>query len=183
MIQIREKKAHSREFYTSVLEAVRFTRESGVKIIVNDRVDIALLTGADGVHLGQQDLSPVHARRLLGPMAIIGFSTHNQEQAELALGLPIDYLAFGPIFDTSTKTDHDPVVGLGLLGRVKEIAGGLPVVAIGGIDRQRLPQVLRGGADSAAVVSAVLADPSRIEIELASLLNEAAQTLNTVVHG
>lgn len=183
LIQVREKNVHSRDFFESAAAAVSYAHENGVKIIVNDRVDIALLTGADGVHLGQRDLSPVHARKLLGPKAIIGYSTHTIEQAAEAARLPIDYLAFGPVFDTSTKSDHEPVVGPELLAAIKAAAGTMPIVAIGGIDRQRLPLVLRAGADSAAVISAVLSDAARIEITLASLLKEAEEFHNTVLHG
>src|SRR5262245_52653014 len=103
MIQLRDKDAAAGDFYPYVIEAIEYARTRGVKIIVNDRVDIALATRADGVHLGQDDLPPSEARKLLGPDVIIGFSTHSVEQAKAALDLPIDYVAIGPVFRTSTK--------------------------------------------------------------------------------
>src|SRR5213076_1396055 len=103
LIQLREKRASPREFFQDAREVLRIERSAGLKLIINDRVDIALAIGADGVHLGQTDLPVEAARRLLGDRAIIGFSTHNLNQAEEAVRLPIDYLAFGPIFMTATK--------------------------------------------------------------------------------
>src|SRR5262249_57712333 len=109
-------------------------RSGGVKLIIDDRVDIAFALQAHGVHLGQDDMPVAPARRLLGKDAIIGFSTHNIEQVREALHLPIDYLAFGPIFLTTTKRDPDPVAGLNQLRQVRSLAGSLPVVAIGGLN-------------------------------------------------
>lgn len=152
-IQIREKKAPSDEFYDSVVEAVRIARESGALIIVNDRVDIAIAAGAHGVHLGQTDLPPAEARKLLGGDAVIGYSTHTIEQARAALRMPVDYIAFGPVWPTRTKEDPDPVVGVGLLGEVKRIVGEIPLVAIGGINESNIAVTLAGGADCAAIVS------------------------------
>ena len=103
-IQIREKHLSAREFYREAEEALRVARERGVKLIVNDRADIALALGADGVHLGQDDMPPEAARALLGDDAIIGFSTHNVAQAVEAARLPVDYVAIGPVFATSSKS-------------------------------------------------------------------------------
>ncbi|MGD9563494.1 MAG: thiamine phosphate synthase [Pyrinomonadaceae bacterium] len=175
LIQVRAKDASSRELFAAGAEAVRFARENKARIIINDRVDIAMALHADGVHLGQSDLSPLEARKLLGEKAIIGFSTHSLEQAVEASGLPIDYLAFGPIFPTSTKEDPDPVVGLDLLVEVKRAAGGLPIVAIGGIDERNLPSVLAAGADSAAMVAGIMADPDGISERVRSLLRLALE--------
>lgn len=169
LIQIREKKASSRDFFDAAEASVLLARECGVRIIVNDRVDIALVSKADGVHLGQEDLSPKYARELLGDEAIIGYSTHTIEQAAAAVKLPIDYLAFGPIFRTSTKIDPDPVVGPETLRRVKEIAGDLPLVAIGGITASNIGSVLDAGADTAAVISGILSNPDRIAENVAYL--------------
>ena len=152
-IQIREKSAPSDEFYRSVVDSLAAAGETGTRIIVNDRVDIAMAAGAHGVHLGQTDLPPAEARKLLGEDAIIGVSTHTIEQARAALGLPVDYIAFGPVWPTRTKEDPDPVVGLGPLGEVKRIAGEHPVVAIGGINGSNVAATLAAGADSAAIVS------------------------------
>ena len=126
--------------------------------IVNDRADIALAIGADGVHLGQTDLPPDAARRILGKQAIIGYSTHTIEQVRDAAKFDIDYLAFGPIFSTTTKEDPDQVVGLETLARVRMIAASLPLVAIGGIDLGNAISVFAAGADSIAVISALMAD-------------------------
>jgi thiamine-phosphate pyrophosphorylase len=164
-IQIREKKASSREFFESVKTCLEITRKAGAKLIVNDRVDIALLIGADGVHLGQHDLPPTEARKLLGDDAIIGFSTHTLEQVRAAKELPVDYIAFGPIFDTRTKTDHDPVVGLGMLRRVRDEIHNIPLAAIGGINLENLSAILEAGADSAAMISTLLAEPEKITDE------------------
>jgi thiamine-phosphate pyrophosphorylase len=172
-IQLREKKAPAREFYEAARHALAVARERGIRLIINDRVDIAMVLGADGVHLGQNDLSPVHARRLLGERAIIGWSTHTLEQAAEAVRLPIDYLAFGPVFATSTKEDPDPVVGLRMLSEVRSIAGGIPVVAIGGVNETNLREVLAAGADSAAVISAILAGSATVEGRVRSLLAAA----------
>lgn len=181
LVQIRDKRSASGELYEAAVEAVRIARERGLKLIVNDRVDIALLAGADGVHLGQRDISPIHARRLLGPEAVIGYSTHNLEQARAAIEMPIDYLAFGPVFPTSTKEDPDPVVGLEQLSEIKAIAADLPLVAIGGIDQDNVNDVLRAGADSAAVISAILSHPDGVRAGTERII-AAVRNTNTVYH-
>lgn len=163
VIQLREKHAGAREFFSEAEAAVRVARESGVRLIINDRVDVALALGADGVHLGQDDLPPEAARRLLGERAVIGFSTHNVEQAIAASSLPIDYLAIGPIFPTSSKENPDSTVGLKGLRRVRDAVPGLPLVAIGGITFENAPETLAAGADSLAVITALLRDPLQIE--------------------
>jgi thiamine-phosphate pyrophosphorylase len=140
------------EFY----EEAKAAQQSGVRLIVNDRVDIALAAGAAGVHLGQDDLSPEAARKLLGSDAIIGYSTHNIDQAISAIKLPIDYLAIGPIFSTTTKTDTAPVLGLDGLRAVRRTIGQFPLVAIGGITLNNAREIIDAGADSIAVISALL---------------------------
>src|SRR5688500_17076088 len=119
LIQLREKVLSSLQFYEEAAEALRVARESGVKIIINDRVDIALALQADGVHLGQDDLPPEAARELLGPDAIIGVSTHTLEQASISTKLPVDYIAIGPIFSTSTKQSSNLAVGVDGLGQIR----------------------------------------------------------------
>src|SRR5229473_375661 len=104
VIQLRDKDASPREFYHQAAAALQVARNHGAKLIINDRVDVALALKADGVHLGQSDLPVEAARSLLGEDAIIGFSTHNLQQAKLASELPVDYMAFGPIFPTLTKS-------------------------------------------------------------------------------
>jgi thiamine-phosphate pyrophosphorylase len=152
LIQLREKIAAPREFYEAALAAVEIARSLGVRIIINDRVDIAVAVGADGVHLGQDDLPPDRARELLGSQAIIGFSTHNLKQALEADSTSADYIAFGPIFRTSTKQNPDPVVGLEQLSEIKRRVS-KPIVAIGGITLERAEGVIRAGAASLAVIS------------------------------
>ncbi|MCA1613344.1 MAG: thiamine phosphate synthase, partial [Acidobacteria bacterium] len=164
LIQLREKRASPREFYAAAEEAVAAARAAGVVVIVNDRADIALAARAGGVHLGQDDLDPSAARRLLGDGPIIGYSTHDLEQARAAARLPVDYVAFGPVFPTRTKENPDPAVGLEALRRVRDALGpGLPLVAIGGITRATARAVLDAGADSVAVASALVTGGEEIE--------------------
>jgi thiamine-phosphate pyrophosphorylase len=162
IIQLREKYAPPDEFYAEAQKALEIARARGIKIIINDRVDIALALKADGVHLGQDDLPPAEARKLLGNKAIIGFSTHNLAQAVEALQLPIDYIAFGPVFPTSTKENPDPVTGLEQLSEIGQILGDFPLAAIGGITEENYRDALSAGAGSVAMISAVLSAPDRI---------------------
>jgi thiamine-phosphate pyrophosphorylase len=155
LIQLREKRMPALEFY----EQARAARQSGVQLIINDRVDVALAAGASGVHLGQDDLPPEAARKLLGPQAVIGYSTHNVDEAIRATKLPIDYLAIGPIFSTTTKSDTAPVLGLEGLRAVRKAIEDLPLVAIGGITLNNARSVIDAGADSVAVISALLSTP------------------------
>ncbi|MEZ5308657.1 MAG: thiamine phosphate synthase [Pyrinomonadaceae bacterium] len=155
MIQIREKHLDSGTFFKEASDSIAVTRRFGIKLIINDRVDIAMAVGADGVHLGQTDLPPVEARKLLGDDAIIGFSTHDSKQAIEALKMPIDYLAFGPVFETTTKADPDPVTGVDKLIEIRKLAGKMPLVAIGGIKTANFSKVLGAGADMAALISEI----------------------------
>lgn len=177
LVQIREKPITSAEWFDDVAEAVGIAHVAGAKIIINDRVDIAMALAADGVHLGQDDLPPDEARKLLGGGAIIGFSTHSIEQARAAVQLPIDYVAFGPIFTTSSKIDSQPVVGLEMLRRVRSVIGSMPLVAIGGITAGNLREVLDAGADSAAMIGAVIADAARITERMADFDYLASESL------
>ena len=155
LIQLREKRASPREFYQAALDAMLVAQSFHVQIIINDRVDIAIAVKADGVHLGQEDLPTNRARALLGETRIIGFSTHSVGQALEADSEPVDYVAIGPIFQTSTKDKPNPVVGL---GSVREARGAIskPIVAIGGITLQTASSVIEAGADSVAVISDLL---------------------------
>jgi thiamine-phosphate pyrophosphorylase len=161
-IQLRDKNSTPNDFYKAAKAVIDFTRGKDVKIIINDRVDIALVIKADGVHLGQDDLPPENARRILGEKAIIGFSTHNISQAIEAIKMPLDYIAIGPIYATSTKENPDPMVGLEGLKIVRQAIGDFPLVAIGGINSENANEVLRNGADSVAVISQILREPARI---------------------
>src|SRR5262249_795667 len=169
-IQLREKNGFPKSFLRDARKALVFARRHHVRIIINDRVDIVMAIEADGVHLGQDDMPVEAARALLGPQAIIGCSTHNIAQVECAATLPADYVAFGPIFDTRTKSDHEPVVGLDRLREVKDQLGARPLVAIGGISTSNFRSVLDGGADSVAVISDLLREPSKIAENLRRML-------------
>lgn len=138
---------------------------------MNDRPDIARLAGADGVHLGQDDLDPVQVRAFLGAEALIGFSTHNKEQIRSALGLPVDYVAIGPIFETHTKARPDPTVGCSLVAEARSLTRGA-LVAIGGISLESLPAVFAAGASGVALASAVCSaqDIARAFRELSAAL-------------
>ena len=161
-IQLREKYASPKKFYEQAKEALKIARKHNVKIIINDRVDIALALGADGVHLGQDDLPPEFARKILGKKAIIGFSTHNLQQAADAVKLPVDYLAIGPVFATKTKENPDKIVGIEGVKNMREIIKNFPLVAIGGITGENFREVLNAGTDSVAVISDLLFQPDKI---------------------
>jgi thiamine-phosphate pyrophosphorylase len=152
LIQLREKRASPREFYDAAREAMLIGRRLGVQIIINDRVDIAMAVDADGVHLGQDDLPPDRARRLLGENRIIGFSTHTVEQALAADSAPVDYIAIGPIFHTSTKYQPDPTTGLETISDARRRLS-KPLVAIGGVTLDRARSIIEAGADSVAIIS------------------------------
>ena len=162
LIQLREKTAAPGEWFDDALASAEYARKHGVMLIVNDRLDIVMAVGANGVHLGQDDMPVGAARELLGRDAVIGLSTHTLEQAEAATRLPIDYIAFGPIFPTTTKSDPDEVVGLGLLSEAHRIAPDLPIVAIGGITLDNFQTVLDAGATSVAIISDLLSDAEAV---------------------
>jgi thiamine-phosphate pyrophosphorylase len=170
LIQIREKHASSREFYESAARAIAIAHSKGSRIIINDRVDIALLLNADGIHLGQDDLPCTQARRILGKNAIIGLSTHTPEQVNEALDLPIDYIAYGPVFTTTTKENPDAVVGLDGLSHARQLAPDFTIVAIGGISESNISGVFKAGADSAALLSDLLSDADQITKKMQALL-------------
>ena len=171
LIQLREKHSSPREFYDDARAALITARESNVRLVINDRADIALALKADGVHLGQSDLPAEAARRLLGERAIIGISTHDLAQVKLAARMPVDYVAFGPIFATATKGNPDPVVGLNALREARAILSSLPLIAIGGLTIHNAPEVFASGADSVATIAGLLSDPSRIEENARLMLN------------
>lgn len=158
-IQLREKNLSALDFYIEAKAAL----STGAALIINDRVDIALALGASGVHLGQDDLPPEAARKLLGNKSIIGYSTHNVAQAIAAANLPVDYVAIGPIFETGSKQNPDPVVGLDGLRAVRYAIGDIPLVAIGGITHDNAASVINAGADSIALIHALLSgDPTTL---------------------
>jgi thiamine-phosphate pyrophosphorylase len=170
LIQLRDKHATPREFYREAAAALKVARDHHAGLIINDRVDIALALKADGVHLGQTDMPADAARRLLGKEAIIGFSTHNLEQAKLATALPVDYLAFGPVFPTSSKENPDPITGLEALREINSLKGSMPLVAIGGIRFENAAEALKAGADSLALIAELVADAPRIAENTSKML-------------
>jgi len=156
ILQVRHKGFFSREVFEDAEKVAELCRLAGALLIVDDRTDIAMLLDA-GVHLGQEDLEPVDARRIGGEGRVIGFSTHNEEQLRAAAGEPVDYVALGPIFGTGSKERPDPVMGVDVLARLRPLSG-RPLVAIGGITRENAAEVLAAGADSVAVIADLLPD-------------------------
>ena len=144
-----------KDAYRQALALRQVATEVGATLIINDRCDLALAVKADGVHLGQDDLPLADARQILGPEAIIGLSTHNAKQVREAVALQPDYIGFGPIFGTTTKADHDPVVGFEGLRAARTLTT-LPIFAIGGITSQHVTDLTAAGADGVAVISAIL---------------------------
>lgn len=152
LLQLRAKRLPSGPFLDLCDALVRAATPYQSSIVVNDRADVAALAGAAGVHVGQEDLAPADARRLLGPAAIVGISTHTVAQIEAALHTPISYLAVGPVFGTTTKDTGYAAVGLGLVTTAARMAGPIPVVAIGGITLETASSVLEAGATAVAVI-------------------------------
>ena len=158
-IQLREKQASSREILLLARELRRVLPQN-VRLILNDRADLCLAAGADGVHVGQDDLPPEAARRLVGAKLVVGVSTHNPEQVESADGSAADYVAVGPVFSTISKDNPDPVIGLEGVKRARALTQ-KPLIAIGGITLENCRSVIDAGADSVAVISDLLLDPRK----------------------
>ncbi len=158
LIQLRAKRLTAGPFLELADRVVSMARVAGAIVVINDRVDVARMAGAGGVHVGQDDLTAVVARSLLGPEAIVGVSTHTDAQVDLAATAPVSYLAIGPVFATTTKERPDPVVGLEGVGRarIRTRAAGLPLVAIGGITLENAGSVIEAGADTVAVIGDLL---------------------------
>lgn len=159
ILQFRHKGHYSRAVFEEAERVAELSRRAGALFVVDDRADIALLLGA-GLHVGQDDLPPQDARRLLGPGRLLGFSTHNAAQFAAALEEPADYLAFGPIFSTASKENPDPAVGCETL---RQLRADRPLVAIGGIQRAHALAVLAAGADSLAVINDLLPETCTFE--------------------
>jgi thiamine-phosphate pyrophosphorylase len=155
LIQLRDKQASARAIFAASKSLVARLSPKGVRIMVNDRPDIAAMVGAGGVHVGQDDLPVDAARPLCSAGRWVGVSTHNLEQLQLAMRTSADYIAVGPIFATATKENPDPVVGLDLLREARRLTR-KPLVAIGGITIKSAESVYRAGADSVAIVSDLL---------------------------
>ncbi len=166
MLQLREKHLDDRAILAAAAEITTVTRGTGTMFVMNDRADLALLAGADVLHLGQGDISLADARRIVGPEMTIGLSTHSLEQARSAIAQGADYIGFGPVWATPTKDVPDEVVGLDLLRQVVGFSP-VPVVAIGGIFPENLNEVLATGARSFSLVRYLMSTPAlgeRIDI-------------------
>ncbi len=158
-VQLREKDCSTREFLQEALALKELLQSLMVPLIINDRVDIALAVGADGVHLGQSDMPISHARRLLGPNCLIGISAESVDHAVEAEQQGADYIGISPVFSTPTKADTAPALGLEGIRQIRELVR-IPLVGIGGINQTNARQVLASGADGVAVVSAIMAAAS-----------------------
>jgi thiamine-phosphate pyrophosphorylase len=174
LLQYRDKRASTRQlFEMSNLLSHRLSSHAQMRFFVNDRPDIALLVGAGGVHVGQTDLGVEQARRIMGREPWVGVSTHTLEQVDAADRTSADYVAFGPVFATSSKEQADPVVGLQLLAQARTRTS-KPLVAIGGITLERAADTYRAGADSLAVIRDLLAAPDPCA-QARAFLKEAAR--------
>jgi thiamine-phosphate pyrophosphorylase len=159
LLQYRNKSGNARRMLDEARE-LRARLGPSVMLIMNDRADLCLAAGFDGLHVGQDDLSPESARRIIGPARWLGVSTHNPEQLAEADETSADYLVIGPVFATGSKVNPDPVVGLEGVRRARELTR-KPLVAIGGITRANARSVIEAGADAAAVISDLLRDPGK----------------------
>mgnify|MGYP002381226852 CR=1 FL=1 len=151
ILQYRRKGPFTRARYEEAGRTAELSRQAGALFVVNDRADIAALLDDAGLHVGQEDLSPADARKVIGPSRVLGYSTHNEAQMREAAEQPVDYVAFGPVFGTASKRNPDPTVGLDLLRAVRRLTA-KPLVAIGGITRETAASVFEAGADSVAVI-------------------------------
>jgi thiamine-phosphate pyrophosphorylase len=168
LLQYRNKTGSSRRMLEQAKELKSHLRNS-VRLIMNDRADLCLAADFDGVHVGQDDLSPEAVRKIIGPDRCLGVSTHNPEQLREADLTSADYLAIGPVFATSSKANPDPVVGLEGVRRARALTR-KPLVAIGGITRANAASVIEAGADSVAVISDLLRDPRKSAEEFFRIL-------------
>lgn len=168
LVQYRNKFDNARQMWE---EATELKRRLGpaIKLIMNDRADICLAVNLDGVHVGQDDLSPESARTIIGPDRWLGVSTHNPDQLRSALQTSADYIAIGPVFATTSKTNPDPVIGLEGVGKARLLTK-KPLVAIGGITRANCRSVINAGADSVAVISDLVREPRKSAEEFLRIL-------------
>jgi thiamine-phosphate pyrophosphorylase len=168
LLQYRNKSGNARQMLDQARE-LRARLGSSIKLIMNDRADLCVAAGYDGLHVGQDDLSPEAARHIIGPDRWLGVSTHNPEQLAEADKTSADYLAIGPVFATSSKANPDPVVGFAGVRRARELTR-KPLVAIGGITRANARSVIEAGADAVAVISDLLRDPGKSAEEFFKVL-------------
>ena len=176
LLQYRNKRASARELFESSIELVSLLAPLNVSVVVNDRADVAALAGASGVHVGQEDLGVEEARQVVGTEKLVGVSTHNLEQFQRAAASSADYIAVGPIFETGTKSNPDPVVGAEFIRRIRPLTD-KPIVAIGGITLERAAGIIEAGANSVAVISDILGapEPGKRARQYSDLLGTADQ--------
>jgi thiamine-phosphate pyrophosphorylase len=162
ILQFRHKGKYARDVFDAANRVAALCRTHGALFIVDDRADIAMMLDA-GLHVGQDDVPAPIARRLIGTGRVLGFSTHNLDQLGACAEAPVDYVAYGPVFETASKQNPDPVVGLDGVRAAKIAVGARPLVAIGGITRSNAAGVLAAGADSVAVIGDLLPEPCTVE--------------------
>jgi len=150
LLQYRDKQGSTRRLFEVSKELLQWARPLGIQVIVNDRADVAAVVRAGGVHVGQEDLNVADARMVVGDGCLVGVSTHNWQQFEIAAQSSADYIAIGPVSETSTKVNADPCVGLDLIRRARK-ATAKPIVAIGGITLESAREIWQAGADCVAV--------------------------------
>ncbi|HZV86138.1 MAG TPA: thiamine phosphate synthase [Candidatus Binatus sp.] len=174
LLQYRNKSALACQYLNTSRELAGALRPHDASFFVNDRPDVAFLSGASGVHVGQDDLDVEQARLVVGRDNLVGVSTHNLEQFERAAASSADYIAVGPVFNTSSKADPDPVVGLDFIRKTRRLTD-KPVIAIGGITLERAASAIEAGADSVAVISGILcaSDPAQRAREYINTLEAA----------
>jgi len=175
-VQLREKAASTRRFVETAGEIQALLAPHRIPLIINDRIDVALAVGADGVHVGQSDMPPETARQLLGPAAIIGLSVETWKDVVAAQQLDVNYLGISPVYATPTKTDTQKPWGLEGVARIREFSRH-PLVAIGGLDASNAADAVRAGADCIAVVSAICAapDPFAATAQLKTTIEKALE--------
>ncbi|MES2878018.1 MAG: thiamine phosphate synthase [Pseudomonadota bacterium] len=171
-VQLREKRLNTRDFFAQAMALKALLAPHNIPLVINDRIDVALACGAQGVHLGQSDMPVLQARRLLPPEVFIGWSVESMDDVIRSASLPIDYLGVSPIYATPTKTDTQTPWGLDGLSQVR-LATALPLVAIGGIHAGNALEVLSAGADGLAVVSALCSalDPRAAALALRLIMD------------
>lgn len=155
-VQLREKDLPIRELLALAQELRNITREFGAKLLINDRVDVAVAVGADGVHLGQQSMPPEAVRKIVGTNMLVGASTHNIEEALAAESGGADFITFGPVFTTPSKIRYGAPVGTNALAEIKKRVR-IPIFGLGGINTDNIREVLKAGADGIAMISAIFA--------------------------
>ncbi len=157
-VQLREKDLSTLDLYQLAGKLLARTRAAGATLLINDRLDVALAIEADGVHLTRRSLPPTEARALLGPSKLLGISCHSLADLLEAVAGGVDFIVLGPIFETPSKRPYGPPLGIDILREARALTS-IPLVAIGGITRPRVPEVVEAGADGVAVISAVMAAP------------------------